>query len=246
MPHKNRQLAGYLALVAGFVNSASFILLGSFTSHVTGSAGRLANDVVARDFPAAISAILLVVTFYLGAFTASCMLHTGIFPRAPLAYAAALFSEAALLFGFVALSENLLPVSPRRADAYAGLLCFAMGMQNSLVTYITGARIRTTHITGVVTDLGIETARWWRWHREQLARATGLPLVVGTRRRMERPDGSTLIILLTIVGAFLVGAVSGAEMVTLIGARAMLLPGVAVLVASVFALLTGRKRTASQ
>ncbi len=40
----NQWLAGYLALIAGFVNSAGFILIGSFTSHVTGNGGRFADD----------------------------------------------------------------------------------------------------------------------------------------------------------------------------------------------------------
>lgn len=38
--HHNQLLAGYLAMIAGFVNSAGFILIGSFTSHVTGNVGR--------------------------------------------------------------------------------------------------------------------------------------------------------------------------------------------------------------
>ncbi|MCI0573259.1 MAG: DUF1275 domain-containing protein [Myxococcaceae bacterium] len=238
-------LAGYLALVAGFVNSASFVLLGSFTSHVTGSAGRFANDVVARDMPAAVSALLLVVGFFLGAFTASSMLHTGIFRRASAAYSAALFVEAALLVGFVWLNEEgfLRAQTARHADAYAGMLCFAMGMQNSLVTYISGARVRTTHLTGVVTDLGIEAARWWRWYRMRLGRATGIPLVVGIRRQQEKPEGFAIILLVTIVVSFLVGAASGAELATHFGPRSMLVPGVAAFLASAYALIPGRGKT---
>lgn len=248
-PQKNRRLAGFLALVAGFVNSAGFVLLGSFTSHVTGSAGRLATDVVARDAPAAVSAFLLILTFWLGAFSASSMLHTGFFPRRSAAYAAALFSEATLLIAFVALNEeslvdvslvSMISRSPRHADAYAGLLCFAMGMQNSLVTYITGARVRTTHITGVVTDLGIEAARWWRWYRVRFAEKSGLPLVVGRTGQEAPPDVHTFNLLLTIFWCFVIGAVGGAEVASQIGSRALVIPGAAAFLASFYAFRSGR------
>ncbi len=235
-PQKNRRLAGFLALLAGFVNSAGFVLLGNFTSHVTGSAGRLATDVVARDLGAAVSAFLLILTFWMGAFTSSSMLHTGIFPRPPVAYAAALLFEACLLLSFVGLNNlDFGVLAARRADALAGILCFAMGMQNSLVTFITGARVRTTHITGVVTDLGIEAALWWRWNRSRLASASGLPLIVGKRRKQEAPDRTKFILLLTIFWGFLIGAVAGAEMATLMGPRALFFPGLAALGASVYA-----------
>jgi len=49
-------LAGYLAVVAGFVNSAGFILLGTFTSHVTGNVGRFADNLALRDSAAVFAA----------------------------------------------------------------------------------------------------------------------------------------------------------------------------------------------
>jgi len=36
------------------------------------------------------------------------------------------------------------------------LLCFIMGLQNAVITKISHAEIRTTHVTGLVTDVGIE------------------------------------------------------------------------------------------
>ena len=35
-------------------------------------------------------------------------------------------------------------------------LSFLMGLQNATVTHISGARVRTTHVSGMVTDIGIE------------------------------------------------------------------------------------------
>jgi len=74
-PHRtdvqNRVLAGWLAAVAGFVNSAGFVFIGSFSSHVTGNVGRFANDLALRDAPAAISAITLLLAFFGGAVVSS-------------------------------------------------------------------------------------------------------------------------------------------------------------------------------
>ena len=77
------------------------------------------------------------------------------------------------------------------------LLCAAMGLQNSLVTRLSGAVVRTTHLTGVLTDLGIEGARWFRLWRANLAHRTRIRLTVGTA-----PPGiyssSKVILLLTL------------------------------------------------
>lgn len=44
------------------------------------------------------------------------------------------------------------------------LLCFIMGLQNALITKLSGAEIRTTHITGIVTDIGIEIGKLLYWN----------------------------------------------------------------------------------
>ena len=45
------------------------------------------------------------------------------------------------------------------------LLCFIMGLQNATITKLSGAEIRTTHMTGIVTDLGIELGKLFYWNR---------------------------------------------------------------------------------
>ena len=39
------------------------------------------------------------------------------------------------------------------------LLCFIMGMHNTVMTLLSGGAIRSTHMTGTATDLGIELSR---------------------------------------------------------------------------------------
>lgn len=221
----NGILAGYLALIAGFVNSSGFVLLGTFTSHVTGSVGRLANDLAASRWAAGALAAVFVVAFYAGAFVASIVIEAQR-SRASRAYGLALLLESLALGAFVVVGLTLRKPDARILDAQAAILCFAMGMQNSLVTNLSGAVIRTTHLTGVVTDLGIESARWHYWLFTRYKGAS-----------TPRPAPVKAILLLTILCAFTIGAVSGALFTADRGPTAILIPSAALLFAALYALL---------
>ena len=169
---ENRVLAGYLAFVGGFVNSAGFVLIGTFTSHVTGLVGRAANDLAFGRIGASGAAASMVLAFCAGAFVASVIVESRWLGHASRAYAAVLATEGLLLVVFTALSLLTTEAHPRVQDAEAALLCAAMGVQNSLVTRLSGAVVRTTHLTGVVTDLGIEGARWFRYWRQEVSGAS--------------------------------------------------------------------------
>ena len=236
---ENRLLAGYLALIGGFVNSAGFMLIGSFTSHVTGNVGRLANDLAVRDFHAAVFALTMILAFFGGAFAASMAIESDFFRKMPYAYAFILASEAAMLVVFMLLSRLTTTEHPRLLDAEAALLCVTMGMQNSLVTRLSGAVVRTTHLTGVLTDLGIEAARWFRWWRGSLAERVHVRLAFG-RGRPEKPLVVKVALLGTIAGAFTLGAVAGAEIVIYLQHATMLIPSAAVFLGAIYAFVSGR------
>lgn len=150
---KNALLAGYLALTGGYVNSAGFVLLGIFTSHVTGNVGRLSVDLTRHDAGGALGALIMLGAFFSGAVIASVIIESAGFRSRSNAYGMALALEAALLLTFLLLPEPT-PDAHRLHDSEAALICASMGLQNSLVTRLSGAVIRTTHLTGVVTDLG--------------------------------------------------------------------------------------------
>jgi uncharacterized membrane protein YoaK (UPF0700 family) len=238
----NTILAGYLAAVAGFVNSGGFVIIGSFTSHVTGSVGRMSDDIARGELPAAVSALLLVMAFFAGAVVASLILERSDHSHPAGRYGFALLVEAAVLLCFVFIAGLSRATHPRILDAQAALLCFAMGMQNSLVTRLSGAVVRTTHLTGIVTDLGIEVARWYRWYQAQL------PL--GARRTAERmparPAPGRITLLIAVTGSFVVGAVLGASLTFRASRWAMCFPAAAILSASAFAFHQGARHTRAQ
>lgn len=236
---QNRMLAGYLAFVGGFVNAAGFLVLGEFTSHVTGNVGRVASGVALGEIHAANAALAMVVAFFVGAFLTSVLVESAALGHPARAYAAALAIEATLLFG-----ASEVPALIHEAKAIATtetvLLCMAMGLQNSLVTRLSGAVVRTTHLTGVVTDLGIEAARWFRFWRATTATRLRIALVVGNNAA-ERPSLPKALLLATIAAAFVLGAMSGALVGVRYGRAAMRPVAFAVLGFACYALYNGRR-----
>jgi uncharacterized membrane protein YoaK (UPF0700 family) len=79
------------------------------------------------------------------------------------------------------------------------LLCFIMGLQNALITKLSYGEIRTTHVTGIVTDIGIELGKMLYWN------GPANSVLVPVRMNPARLGGLTLL-----AGAFFVGALTGA------------------------------------
>ncbi|WP_164176991.1 DUF1275 family protein, partial [Streptococcus pneumoniae] len=73
------------------------------------------------------------------------------------------------------------------------------GLQNAIITKVSQARIRTTHVTGIVTDIGIELGKLIYWNR---SRGEGLDMV--------RADRDKLRLLGALLAAFFAGGVLGA------------------------------------
>lgn len=232
----NRRLAGYLATVAGFVNAASFVLAGNYTSHASGNVTRAADDLAAGRAISSASAIVLVASFFAGAFVASLVIEGRPARQLPSIYGALLLGEATLIGVFMRITDDVVAKSGVY-DAESALLCAAMGIQNSFVTRLSGAVVRTTHVTGVVTDLGIESARWFRFwrlralHRIHAKLAPEVP---------ERPHGPKIALLATIFAAFAVGSGSGAVAALHLHARALLAPFIALVIGGLYALVSGR------
>jgi uncharacterized membrane protein YoaK (UPF0700 family) len=227
---KNTVLAAYLACVAGFVNAGGFLIIGTFTSHVTGSLGRFGTDIATHQATAAALALWLVVSFFLGAFVASVVLSLD-FEDKSTAYGVALLLEALAIASFVAVAGHYRDIGPRARDLQAAILCAAMGMQNSLVTRLSGAVVRTTHLTGVITDLGIEAARWVRWVRVRTQR----PEAPARASSFMRPELGRAALLLTITSSFVLGSILGASLIVNTRGEPMLIPALAVLAAALYA-----------
>jgi uncharacterized membrane protein YoaK (UPF0700 family)/anti-anti-sigma regulatory factor len=121
--------------------------------------------------------------------------------------------EAALLTLLAAALAHHHHVTPLEAGwwhAITGVASFAMGLQNATVTEISGAVVRTTHLTGVVTDLGLEGVRFLNFLRDRTRgrrwQRAGRVLRVSQRH----PAAQRLALLAGIFASFLVGSFAGA------------------------------------
>jgi uncharacterized membrane protein YoaK (UPF0700 family) len=75
-----------------------------------------------------------------------------------------------------------------------------MGLQNAIVTKVSRAEIRTTHMTGVITDIGIELGKLLYWNKSQ--EANQHHFVEANRDRLKTHASIFLMFLLGgIIGA---------------------------------------------
>jgi uncharacterized membrane protein YoaK (UPF0700 family) len=196
----NRQLGGLLAFVAGAINAGGFLAVQRYTSHMTGIVSAIADDLVLGQVPLAMAGVSLLVAFSSGAATTAVLIHWARRRHLHGEYALSLMIEAALLLVFGMIGANLELLVDVFVPSTVLLLCFIMGLQNAIVTKISKAEIRTTHMTGVVTDLGIELGRLLYWNRIHKAGA----------EQFVQADRDKLAIHATILGLFFVGGLIGA------------------------------------
>jgi uncharacterized membrane protein YoaK (UPF0700 family) len=155
----NRQLGGILAFVAGAVNAGGFLAVGRYTSHMTGIISAIADDLVLGQAALVIGGLAMLGCFLLGAMTTALLANFARRHDQHGEYALPLALEAVLLTVFAYLGANLRLLDQLFIPSAVLLLCFVMGLQNAVITKVSRAEIRTTHMTGIVTDLGIELGR---------------------------------------------------------------------------------------
>lgn len=193
----NRQLGLTLAFVAGAVNAGGFLAIGQYTSHVTGMVSSIADNLVLGRDALVAAALGAVVAFALGAASTALMVNfarrRGLYSE----YALPLLVEALLLLAFGVLGTRLSAHGPMAVPVTVMLLCYVMGLQNAVVTKLSQAEIRTTHMTGIVTDIGIELGRLLYWNADG-----DLPPVRANRKRLR--------LLAALLASFVAGGVAGA------------------------------------
>lgn len=196
----NRRLGRSLAFVAGAANAGGFLAVGQYTSHMTGIVSALADHAVLGDIVLVIGGLCSLLAFMVGAAVSAILINWGRRRGAQSEYAMPLMLEAALLLVFGLLGAQLDQHRMFFVPATVGLLCFIMGLQNAIITKISKAEIRTTHMTGVVTDIGIEIGKLLYWNTRH-----GVPddiRVLANRPRLR--------LLASLLGMFLLGGLIGA------------------------------------
>jgi uncharacterized membrane protein YoaK (UPF0700 family) len=150
----NVKLASLLCITAGFVNAAGFLGFSVLTTNVTGHAALFAERIAMQDWKTARVVALWMFLFLAGAFISSFIVSF-IGRNQRFSYVIPILIEMAVLLG-LSLFGYRYDRSLVAKEIFAGSLLFAMGLQNSLVSILSGSVVRTTHLTGTFTDLGIE------------------------------------------------------------------------------------------
>jgi len=218
-----RHLGFTLAFVAGATNAGAYLAVRLYTSHMTGIVSSMADNLALGEFTLALGAVGAVSSFLLGAMTSAIMINYGRRRALRSQFALPLLLEAGLFLVFGLMGSTLAGVTALFVPATVMLLCFMMGLQNAVITKISGAVVRTTHLTGVITDLGIELGKLVYWNR----------LDAGPAHRVVA-DRDRLRMLALLILCFLVGGVFGAIGFKQIGYLATLpLAGILVLLSVV-------------
>lgn len=190
------------------MNAGGFLLVHRYTSHMTGIVSSLADDLVLGSWNLLLTGALLVGAFVCGAITTALITNWARGKGWHAEYAPCVALEGLLLMIF-AVHGLVLGASAVALSAAALLLCFVMGLQNAMVTKVSRAEIRTTHVTGILTDIGIELGRLLYGN---VAGATSAGSV--------RIDRQRLALHASLLGLFVLGGVAGAFAFQLVGALA--------------------------
>lgn len=228
----NRHLAYVMAFVAGAVNSVGFVAVAFYTSHMTGLVASFSDELALGRLRLLTAPAVAIASFVTGAAVTAVLFNWMRRRDAAGRYAVVIVLEALLILVFGLLADLI--GSTVGELLVIAVLCFVMGLQNALITKLSGARIRTTHVTGMVTDIGIELGK-----AAYRNRRAGLDPV--------RHDPAKLRLLLTMVTLFAGGGVLGALGYVALGYQTVIPFAVLLLVAGLLPVLddvrtVGRRR----
>lgn len=195
----NRHLGFALAFIAGATNAGGFLAVRQYTSHMTGIASSIADNVALGAYTLALAGVGAMLFFVLGAACSAIMVNYARRHEMHSEYALPLLLEALLLLCFGIMGARLSVVGGFFVPVTVMLLCFIMGLQNAVMTKLSRGEIRTTHITGMVTDIGIELGKLVYRNGDM---AENKPKVVANRERLS--------VLSVLVLCFAWGGMTGA------------------------------------
>lgn len=208
----NTGIASLLSFIAGIVNVVGFLAVARLTTNVTGHFAYLVEEVVEWELRKGIVYFLYIFFFFMGSFLANFIVELVSRKNENNVYSIPVLIETGILLAAGIFGHQLIN---HHSDILACALLFAMGIQNSLVTSISNSVVRTTHLTGLFTDLGIELSQLFFY---------------------VQPDQKTKLLTsvklrLTIIGCFFAGGIiggiaySGMGLLVLSAAACLLLMG---------------------
>ncbi|MFC4873943.1 YoaK family protein [Negadavirga shengliensis] len=189
---ENLLLAATTASASGITNVASVIAFFAFTSNVTGHVAIFAEEVVKGHWHQVYIVLVWLLLFLFGAFLANYLISSIAKKGRYLSHAAPVFIEILVLSVIAIYGHYYYEETLRETECLVGGLLFCMGLQNSMVSTISGGVVKTTHVTGLFTDLGAELSQWLH------------PITPRSKVLKER-----LTLRFTVLGFYIIGGLVG-------------------------------------
>jgi uncharacterized membrane protein YoaK (UPF0700 family) len=192
-----------LAACAGMVDAGSILSFGIATTHMSGPTAQAAMSIEEVGYGGGFKKVqqtcFVILFFLFGAFLCGLIIPKGqIHLGGKALYGTALLGESVLLIVAACLPDHFC------APFFAAM---ASGLQNAMCTMHFGAIVRTTHVTGTVTDIGSTSGRAVIILLKKCFR----PARFSTLDEAElHVDGKKLAVLVPIYCSFFIGAFFGA------------------------------------
>lgn len=202
----NLRLASMLSFVAGIVNITGVLSVKVLTTNVTGHFAYFSEELYNKHYGIAFTFLVFILSFLSGAFVSNLLVELVLRKGGQRVHAAPMLIELLILIT-IALLADTHPLTDFNSKVIACSLLFAMGLQNALVTKISQSVVRTTHLTGLFTDLGIELSQlfFYRKTNEFKQLATNINLK------------------LAIIGCFFIGCIAGGFVFKYLALKTLLL-----------------------
>jgi uncharacterized membrane protein YoaK (UPF0700 family) len=197
-----------LSFKAGLINASGFLIAGSYVSHVTGFGTQLGLALGHHEFKFGIELFVIPLAFIGGGFLTSLILDREYspnkIPNYPLVQSliTCLLAAIALLFSVGVFNETSPFVHNEKSILLIGLLCLVCGLKNGLTTWATHGKIRTTHLTGLSTDIGLHLLKIFQPE--------------GSNSRYPEPKKVTYVRIVTLL-SFSAGSCIAAVLIPIIG-----------------------------
>lgn len=197
----NAELACFLSFIAGAINAGGFLAVQQYTSHMSGIVSQMADMFAIGDFTIVLWGFGALLSFVAGSATTSVLVHYARHRYWQSEYALPILVEAAALLFFGLLDGVQWYYAWLWTSLTVATLCYIMGLQNAIITYISQYALRSTHVTGTVTDIGIEMGKMFYWNRAYKKDPTIQPV---------RSNRKKFKLLLEVLVLFFVGGIVGA------------------------------------
>jgi len=152
---ENIRLGALTAVVAGMVNVASLLVFFSFTSNVTGHYAILASEIAKGNLYQVAVVFAWIFTFFMGNFTSNWIVINLNKWNTYVSHAIPIGLEILCLLAVGVYGQYFYAETLTETELLLALMLFAMGLQNGLTASISNFAVKTTHLTGATTDLGI-------------------------------------------------------------------------------------------